>query len=199
VLLRDVLGENQHLQFRSAGYLDIPSGRFRGRTYRLDSAGNLSYRDAGESTFNTTLCVQPIESVPRDDQIAMRYLLVTADEDRLLEVANPITFGFVSLTRALYHDLGQKRPAWAAALLTSGLLGFFLAATAAEGWILLGLLPRQPALAIVLFLVLLLPALVGVVLVLAALVEAFRAVQNWRARRALAAIDLRRAASRGER
>ena len=44
-------------------------------------------------TVATTLAIgridQPEEAVPRDDQVAMRYLLVTADEDRLLKVANP--------------------------------------------------------------------------------------------------------------
>lgn len=185
-LLRNVLGEEQFRRLRSLGYLDLPSRRVKGRVYRLDSLGNLTYRDAGEAGFNTTLCVQPKEAVPRDDQIAMRYLLVTADEDRLLEVANPITFGFVSLTRALYHDFNGRYPAWAAALMTLGVVLFFLGSLALEFWALLSLIETSPIAAVILFLVFLVPAFIGVILVIAAVVEAVRTVRTFAARSRLA-------------
>jgi hypothetical protein len=185
-LLFDVLGERQFQRLRKVGYLDLPSQQFPGRLYRLDLVGNLSYRDAGETGFNTTLCVQPIETVPRDDMVAARYLLVTADEDRLLRTANPITFGFVSLARALYHDFRQRHPAILAGLLTTVILLFFLLSLAAEIWTVSVLLPNEPIGGVVLAIVLAAPALIGLVLLFAALVEAGRTANTWRARRRLA-------------
>src|SRR5207237_9102867 len=82
------------------------------------------------------LCVQPEEAVPRDDQVAMRYLLVTADEERLLKVANPIAFGFLPLVRMTHHDLSQRYAAPAAALLTLVMVGFCPACLAGEIWAL---------------------------------------------------------------
>jgi hypothetical protein len=185
-LLRDVLGDQRYHQLRSVGYLDIPSRQRQGRVYRLDSLGNLSYRDPGETGFNTSMCVQPEEAVPRDDQIAMRYLLVTADEARLLKVANPITFGFVSLVRALHHDFAHRHPAWAAAFLSAVVVLFFLGSLALEGWLLLHLLGQNPSLAVFLAVLFALPAFIGGVLVAAGTADITRFVQTWRARRALA-------------
>jgi hypothetical protein len=186
-LLLDVLGEAQFHRLRKVGYLDLPSKNHRGRVYRLDATGNLSYKDPGENGFNTTLCVQPIEPVPRDDMVAARYLLVTADEERLLETANPITFGFLSLARALYHDFRQKHPPLAAGLMTTAIIAFFLGSLALEGWIVMTLLPTNPVLAVVAIAILGLPALVGLVLIAAVVVEAVRGVSTWRARRGLEA------------
>jgi hypothetical protein len=182
-LLQDVLGADHYRRLRTLGYIDLPSRRQPGRTYRIDNLGNLSYRDPGEGTFNTTLCVQPEETIPRDDQIAMRYLLVTADEERLLQVANPITFGFVSLTRALHHDFSRKFPAVVATLFTAMIVGFFLGAIGIEVWALLDLLPDHPVAGALCFLMFLAPAFIGVVLVVAACVEVVRLVNGLRARR----------------
>jgi len=186
-LLVDVLGERQFHRLRRTGYLDLPSGRFPGRIYRLDLTGNLSFRDPGEAGFNTTLCVQPTEPVPRDDMVAARYLLVTADEERLLQTANFITFGFLSLARALYHDFRQRYSALASWLLTSGIMLFFLASLFAEAWVVVFVLPSQLVLGLILLGLLALPALVGVVLVVAAVVETARVASTWRARRSLGA------------
>lgn len=186
-LLFDVLGERQFHRLRRVGYLDLPSGRYPGRMYRLDLTGSLSFRDPGEASFNTTLCVQPTEPVPRDDMVAARYLLVTADEERLLQTANPITFGFLSLARALYHDFRQRYSALASGLMTSGIILFFLGALALEVWTVVTLLPAQPVLGVILILLLALPGLVGVVLVVAAVVETVRTANTWYARRRLQA------------
>ncbi len=174
LLLRDVLGERQYLRMKTMGYLDLPSQRHAGRTYRLDVSGNLSYRDAGESGFNTSLCVQPQDDVPRDDQVAMRYLLVTADEERLLQVANPITFGLLSLVRALYHDFSQHHSRVASLALSLGIVGFFLAALVAEIWAVTYLLGQHPLAAIALIVVLVIPAFIGGFLVAAGVAEGLR-------------------------
>lgn len=181
-LLREVLGPCRFRHLRTIGYLDLPSRRIPGRTYRLDSLGNLSFREAGESAFNTTLCVQPEEPIPRDDQIAMRYLLVTADEERLLEVANPITFGFVSLIRALYHSFRSQSSVAASALLTLTVVVFLLGSLAAEFWIFFHIMRGHILWGVLGFLVLLVPALVGLLLIVAGGVEIIRAIQTWRAR-----------------
>jgi hypothetical protein len=184
-LLLDVLGEAQFHRLRKVGYLDLPSRNYRGRVYRLDTMGNLSFRDPGENGFNTTLCVQPIEQVPRDDMVAARYLLVIADEERLLETANPITFGFLSLARALYQDFRQKHHPLTAGVMTAGIVTFFLGSLAIELWLVIALLPTNPVLAVVGIAIMGLPALVGVVLIVAAMVESARGVATWRARRTL--------------
>jgi len=182
-LLRDVLGDQQYEQLRTVGYIDLPSGRCRGRVYRLDNLGNLSYRDPGERTFSSALCVQPAEAVPRDDQIVMRYLLVTADEERLLKVANPITFGFISLTRALQHDFSQRYaagPSWA---LTLFVIAFFLGSVGVEVWAATRLLPQHAGWAVLVLILFIVPALVGLALIIAAFAEAGRTLRTWRARR----------------
>jgi hypothetical protein len=97
----------------------------------------------------------------------MRYLLVTADEQRLIELANPISFGFFSLTRTLYHDFRQRHPAWLAALFTLGLLSLFLGAFAAEVWAAFYLLVREPVAAVALMVLLVVPARVGLFIVAA--------------------------------
>lgn len=173
-LLRDVLGEPRFLTLTRTGYLDLPSRLVQGRIYRLDSTGNLSYRDPGETRFNTTLCVQPKEAIPKDDMVAMRYLLVTADEERLLKVANPIAFGFFSLARTLHHDFSQNYPNWLAVFFTVSLLGFFLGSLGVEGWLALRVFHSNPLLAVMLGLLFVVPAFIGVILVIAAGAEALR-------------------------
>lgn len=181
-LLRDVMGPERFSLLQQHGSLDLPSRLVQGRMYRLDRDGSLLYKDRGEPSFRTTLCVQPTEAIPRDDVVAMRYLLVTCDEERLLKVANPIAFGFFSLARALQHDLAQHYPAATATLMASGLILGFLLALSAEVWILGWLLLRSPALAVLLFLVLLVPGFVGAVLVVAGAVEACYSVRTLLAR-----------------
>jgi len=183
-LLRDVLGDAQYQRLRGAGYLDLPSSRRPGRVYRLDSLGNLSYCDPGESGFNTTLCVQPEETIPRDDQVAMRYLLVTADEERLLKTANPIAFGFVSLARALYHDFAQRYPRSLSAVMATTVITFFLLSAMVDGWALAHAIFHRSLAAGALFLLFVVPALVGLVLAAAGVTELARALRTWRARRA---------------
>jgi len=87
----------------------------------------------------------------------------------------PITFGFFSLIRALYHDFRQRYPRLASGLLTSLVAAFFLGSLALETWILGVLLRAHPLAAIVLFIVFVLPAFVGLILLVAGLVEAIRA------------------------
>jgi hypothetical protein len=183
LLLHDVLGEERYGQFRALGYLDIPSRLRPGRVYRLDRMGNLAYRDPGERTFNTTLCVQPAEPVPRDDEVAMRYLLVTSDEERLLKVANPINFSLVSLARSSYHSFSERHPPALAWLYTAALLGFFLVALALQLWVVFFVSGQQPVAAVIAFVTLLAPALIGLILVAAGLADVWRALRLRLARR----------------
>jgi len=184
-LLLEVMGPERFHTLRTLGFVDLPSRLYPGRVYRLDSLGNLCYRDPGDAGFDVSLCVQPQESVPRDDQIAMRYLLATADEERLLSTANPVTFGFTSLGRALYHDFAQRYPTWVAAILTPLVILFFIGAALAELCVMLGLTGWSPVTAIVVFILLLVPAMIGAVLIGAAFSDLIRAHRVRRARRLL--------------
>ncbi|MFN3651511.1 MAG: hypothetical protein ACK47B_18200 [Armatimonadota bacterium] len=181
-LLRDVLGTAAYQRLKEVGYLDLPSGKRPGRIYRLDSLGNLSYRDPGDTAFHTSLCVQPTEAVPRDDQVVMRYLLVTADEERLLRTANPISFTFTSLARALQHDFSQRfapATAWALTMLA---IVVSIASLIGEAAVLYHSMSLHPGATLALFLVLFLPALIGIVLAAAAVAEVWRAISVWKAR-----------------
>lgn len=171
------MGDARFRQFQVQGFLDLPSQKKPGRIYRLDTLGNLLYRDAGEASFNTTLCVQAQEAVPRDDLVAMRYLLVTADEDRLLEVANAFTFGLTPLVRALFHDFAERLPPWGAALLTALLLLLFFGAIAVEGWSIGTLARIHPVACVMLCALFLIPSVIGCVLLLAGVAELFRTVR----------------------
>jgi hypothetical protein len=185
-LLQDVLGEQQFRRLRSVGYLDLPSRRYRGRVYRLDNLGHLAYRDAGESGFHTTLCVQPQEAIPPDDEIVVRYLLITADEDRLLEVANPIRFGLVPLARAIQQDFRERYPSWLSVLLTASsmtaVLAALLACLGGEIWAIRSLLAGYSLALAAWAAVLLIPAFAGVVLVAAGIAECWRSIHTWYAR-----------------
>jgi hypothetical protein len=182
-LLQRVVGPERFTEMQGQGFLDLPSRLVAGRVYRLDRDGGLLYREPGEPGFRTTLCVQPQEAVPRDDVVAMRYLLVTADEERLLEVANPIAFGFVSLSRALHHDFAQRHAAPWAALFAGSLILLFLGSLLAQFWLLGWLMLRNPGLAVALVLLLLVPAFIGGVLAVAGAVELWYVVRTALVRR----------------
>jgi hypothetical protein len=184
-LLRDVMGPEQFQRLRSFGYIDLPSRRHPGRTYRLDNAGNLSYRDPGEERFGSALCVQPGESVPRDDEIAMRYLLVVADEERLLRTANTLAFRFTSLTRGFQFEFGRHFPSWIASLLAFLVVLVSLGGLAGVVWAV-ALLVRDPGPAVLaVFLALLIPAGLGALFLAAAVSELRRSLRVQAARRRL--------------
>ncbi len=106
-LLRDVLGPHRYREFEREGRLHLPSALRAGRVYRLDRDGTLSFRDAGERGFCTSLCIQAQEAVPRDDSVVLRYLMVIADEQRFLDTTNPIGFRLSLICRMVYREVRE--------------------------------------------------------------------------------------------
>ncbi|MBI3910408.1 MAG: hypothetical protein HY320_05675 [Armatimonadetes bacterium] len=165
------MGEARYTTLIRQGYLEFPSRLRRGRVYRLDSSGNLSCRDPGQSTSSTTLCIQSTEPVPRADVLALRYLMVTADEPGLLATANPVRFSLRAITIAIYRDARERYGGLGAFLYTLGVLGLFLAALAVEGASAVGLLSACPVVGLILCVLAAPVAVLGFVLVLAGLAD----------------------------
>lgn len=168
-LLEDVLGPERAAVLSREGSLDIPSRLHSGRVYRLSSKGTLAYRDPADRGFDTELCIQPDEPLPVDDLVAMRYLLVTADEARLLRTANPIRCSLTAILRTTYREQRETSPAVQALAAIVGTLAVLLGALAAEIAVLANLLTRNPLLGLFLAALLALPALLGLVLVVMAI------------------------------
>jgi membrane-associated HD superfamily phosphohydrolase len=104
----------------------------------------------------------------------MRYLLITADEERMLVTANHRSFGFGAVVRALYSDLGKRHSQAVAAAYTANATLLSLGALAIAAWALVYLVPHLAWAGLVVFLVSLVPAVFGAILIAAALAEAAR-------------------------
>lgn len=180
-LLRLVLGEAHYRSLHACGYLDLPSRLHRGRVYRLDVCGNLAYRDPGEIGFGTNLCIQPTEPVPRGDLVAARYLLVTADEERLLLTANPLRFGLTSFYQALRNDLRLRLPPLAASAAAVGTLLFLIAAFFLACWTAARMAGGEFGWIAVVFALSLAPATLGAILFFAGVADVVRSLRIWRA------------------
>lgn len=178
-LLRRVMGETRYAALVRRGYLEFPSKVRRGRVYRLDSSGNLAYRDPGQSSFSTTLCIQPIEPVPRADVVALRFLMLTADEPGLVATANPIRFSLWSIATAIYRDSRERYGHLGAVLYTAALLGVFVGSLLLEGASLIGLLGSWPVAGLVLCVIAAPAAVLGFVLALAGLADLWSAALAW--------------------
>lgn len=89
--LQRILGPENLKRLQRTEHLDIASRQIAGRTYRLDSVGLISYWDGGEIPEKPGhlpwLCIQ-IDGARGSEEVVLKYLLITADEDRLLATAN---------------------------------------------------------------------------------------------------------------
>lgn len=86
-LLRAVLTPAEHAQLTERGYLEVPSPSVAGRVYRIPRRrGAVQRLDAGEAPVR--LCVVPDRWLPDADIVLMHKLLIEADEDRYLALAN---------------------------------------------------------------------------------------------------------------
>lgn len=96
LLLRDVLRPDQYAQVQRDRYLEIESGRYPQRTYRIPLTGGLvKVLDRGCEIKE--LCLQPIESLPHGDIVLIHKLLIETSEEEYLSQANHFTPGLISM------------------------------------------------------------------------------------------------------
>ncbi len=179
-LLLATLGPHQFRMLDERGYLEIWSRKRRGRIYRLEATGAISFREPWQTAFWTGLCIQPVESVPLADQIAMWYLLITADEDRLLKQANHYSVYGSVLCGAFYQVLGEKMPAIIAGLMTVIVFCLSIGSLAGEAWLIWRAFGGVIWQGVVLFFLLLIPAMCGAVLVVTFLIQGCDWIGRWR-------------------
>jgi hypothetical protein len=91
-IARVTLGADLWTRVRRAGYLDLPSGRFPGVTYRLRVGRRIEVRCAPgvEPPWrHPYLCINPTYPLPEAEFFAHLYLYVRDNEDEMIRVAAP--------------------------------------------------------------------------------------------------------------
>lgn len=87
-LLRELISDEEYAQVCGTGYLDVASPSRAGRVYRVPRGpGQVLVLDGGRVVER--LCVQPeYGGLPEANVVVMHKLLIQADEERYLRVAN---------------------------------------------------------------------------------------------------------------
>ena len=91
-IARLTLGDEVWSRVRRAGYVDLPSGRYPGVTYRLRVGRRIEVRCApgvDPPWRHPFLCVNPTYPLPEAEFFAHLYLHVRDNEDELIRVAAP--------------------------------------------------------------------------------------------------------------
>jgi hypothetical protein len=91
-IARETLGERLWKQVRCDGYLDLPSRRFPGVTYRLRVGRRIEVRCAPgvrPPWPEPFLCINPTYPLPEAEFFAHLYLYVRDREDEIIRVAAP--------------------------------------------------------------------------------------------------------------
>ena len=89
---RTTLGEALWNRAQQQGYLDLPSGKHRGITYRLRVGRRIEVLCAPEVSSpwpHPYLCINPTYPLPEEEFFAQLYLYVRDREDVVLRVAAP--------------------------------------------------------------------------------------------------------------
>jgi hypothetical protein len=89
---RATLGEDLWAQLHDQGYLDLPSRRIHGMTYRLRVGRRIEVRCAPSVRspwYYDYLCINPAYPLPEEEFFAQLYLYVRDREDIVLRVAAP--------------------------------------------------------------------------------------------------------------
>ena len=89
---RATLGEERWAQLQRQGYLDVPSRRFPGVTYRLRVGRRIEVRCAPgvrPPWRQPYLCINPLYPLPEEEFFAHLYLYVRDREDQVIRVAAP--------------------------------------------------------------------------------------------------------------
>jgi hypothetical protein len=89
---RSTLGERRWRQLHRDGYLDVPSGRYPGLTYRLRIGRRIEVR-CEPGAFSPWpwpyLCINPTYPLPEAEFFAHLFLYVRDREDEIIRVAAP--------------------------------------------------------------------------------------------------------------
>lgn len=86
-LLRILLTPDQYSQLSRKGYIEVQSGMYPYRTYRIPRhRGSVEVYEMGRLVMS--LCVQPTEVIPDADVVAMHKLMIEGNEREYLRRAN---------------------------------------------------------------------------------------------------------------
>jgi hypothetical protein len=91
-IARLTLGDEVWTRVRRTGYVDLPSGRFPGVTYRLRVGRRIEVRCAPgvpPPWRHPFLCINPTYPLPEAEFFAHLYLYARDNEDELIRVAAP--------------------------------------------------------------------------------------------------------------
>ena len=95
-LLRGVVGSEAFGDLMQRGYLEVPSPSIPNRVYRIPCArGQVEVFEDGQLVMK--LCVVPTKPLPDGDVVLMHKLMIEANEDYYLKVANrfgPVPYSF---------------------------------------------------------------------------------------------------------
>lgn len=98
-LLKELLTPEEYGSLRQRGYLEVPSPSRPQRTYRIPRhQGQVKVIEHGTPVM--ALCVQPVDPIPEGDIVLMHKLMIEANEDEYLRIANrfePTFYGFVAV------------------------------------------------------------------------------------------------------
>lgn len=92
LVARSTLGERLYSQLHRQGYLDLPSKRFPGVTYRLRVGLRIEVICAPGARAPWRypyLCINPTYPLPEEEYFAQLYLYVRDREDEIIRVAAP--------------------------------------------------------------------------------------------------------------
>jgi hypothetical protein len=95
-LLRHVIGLDAYQDLLRKGYLEVASPSISNRIYRIPSVrGQVEVFEDGQLVMK--LCVVPTKALPDGDVVLMHKLMIEANEDHYLKVANrfgPVPYSF---------------------------------------------------------------------------------------------------------
>src|SRR5689334_1438543 len=97
-LLVEVLTPAEYAGLQTAGYLELPSGLYAGRQYRIYRRPRpVEVYERGQRAF--TLCLQPTGYLPAGDHVLLHKVLLEGDEARYLRTANVTRLGRLEFPR----------------------------------------------------------------------------------------------------
>jgi hypothetical protein len=84
--LQESLRPDQYESYRNRGYLEVASGKFGGRTYRVDGWRPVGVYEHGQ--FMGAVCIRPRTGMPGPDIVLARKLMIEGAEADFLRAGN---------------------------------------------------------------------------------------------------------------